>query len=54
MSSGDVNVPSGLTRVSGTDQEGVWETAGYDSAANRVDLIIESLSSGTVKVQVGS
>jgi hypothetical protein len=54
VSSGDVNLPSALARVSGTDQEGVWQTAGYDSAANRVDLIIESVSSGTVKVQAGS
>jgi Putative adhesin len=54
VSSGSVNVPDGLTRVSGTDQEGVWQTAGYESAANRVDLVIESMSSGTVKVQVGA
>jgi len=39
---------------SGTGQEGVWQTAGYDSAANRVNLVIESMSSGTVKVQVGA
>jgi Putative adhesin len=54
VSSGSVDLPAGLTRVSGTDQEGVWQTAGYESAANRVDLVIESMSSGTVKVQVGA
>lgn len=54
VSSGDVHLPDGLTRLSGTGREGVWQTAGYESAANRVDLIVESMSSGTVKVQVGS
>jgi hypothetical protein len=52
VSSGDVKLPDGLTRVSGSGDEGVWQTAGFDSAANGVDLIIESLSSGSVKVQV--
>ena len=51
-SSGDVKLPDGLTRVSGEGEEGVWQTTGYDSAAYRVNLVIESLSSGTVKVQV--
>ncbi len=52
VSSGDVELPDGLTRVSGSGEEGVWQTAGYDELANGVDLIIESLSSGSVKVQV--
>jgi len=52
ISSGDVRLPDGLTRISGESGEGVWQTPGYDSAANRVNLIIESMSSGTVKVQV--
>jgi hypothetical protein len=54
ISSGDVKLPDGLTRISGEGQEGVWETPGYSSAANLVDLVIESMSSGTVKVQVGN
>ncbi len=52
VSAGDVKLPDGLIRVSGSGDEGVWQTAGYDSAANGVDLIIDSMSSGTVKVQV--
>jgi hypothetical protein len=52
ISSGSVSLPDGLTRVSGEDQEGVWQTAGYDSAASRVNLIVESMSSGSVKVQM--
>ncbi len=43
----------GSPRISGSGKEGVWQTAGYESAANRVNLVIESMSSGTVKVQVG-
>ena len=54
VSPDDVNLPSGLTRVSGIGQESVWQTPGYDSAPNRVDLVVESMNSGTVKVQVGS
>ncbi len=53
VSSGDVKLPAGLTQVSGNGKEGVWQTPGYDDAANGVDLIIESMSSGTVKVQLG-
>lgn len=52
LSSGEVKLPNGLTRVSGSGKEGVWETPGYQTAANGVDLVIESMSSGTVKVQV--
>jgi hypothetical protein len=52
ISSGDVKLPDGLTRISGSGKEGVWETPGYESLANGVDLVIESMSSGTVKVQV--
>jgi LiaI-LiaF-like transmembrane region len=53
VSSGDVKLPDGLTRVSGEGEKGVWQTPGYDSAAFRVYLVIESMSSGTVKVEVG-
>jgi len=51
-SSGDVKLPDGLTRVSGSGDEGVWQTPDYDSTAYGVNLIVESMSSGTVKVQV--
>jgi len=52
ISSGDVKLPDGLARISGEGEEGVWQTSGYDSAAFRVYVVIESMSSGTVKVQV--
>ena len=52
VSSGDVRLPDGLTRVSGSGDEGVWQSSDYGLASSGVDLIIESLSSGTVKVQV--
>ena len=53
VSSGEVRLPDGLTPVSGTGPEGVWQTSGYESASTRVDLVIESMSSGTVTVQTG-
>jgi Toastrack DUF4097 len=52
VSSGDVSLPDGLTRVSGEGDEGVWQTPGYESASSRVNLVVESISSGSVKVQV--
>ncbi|MDX1992178.1 MAG: LiaF-related protein [bacterium] len=43
---GDVNVPSGLERISGSDTagpdtRGVWETAGYDDAEVRITIIVD-------------
>jgi hypothetical protein len=52
ISSGDVRLPDEVTRISGEGEKGVWQTSGYDSAAFRVYLVIENMSSGTVKVQV--
>jgi hypothetical protein len=52
ISSGDVKLPDGLTRISGEGNKGAWQTPGYDSATNRVSLVVESMSSGTVKVQM--
>ncbi len=52
VSSGNVKLPDGLMRMSGSGDEGVWETAGYDTAANGVSLLIETMSSGQVEVQV--
>lgn len=52
VSSGDVDLPSGLTRVAGSDgDEGTWETQGYAGAAHKVLLIIENMSSGDVDVR---
>jgi LiaI-LiaF-like transmembrane region len=51
ISSGDVKLPDGLTRVSGDGEEGVWQTPGYDSAAFKVNVVVEHMSSGTVKIQ---
>ena len=52
ISSGDVGIPDTLARVSGQGKKSVWQTSAYDSAENRVNLVIESMSSGSVKVQV--
>lgn len=52
VSSGDVDLPSGLNRVAGGDgDEGTWETEGYAAAAHKVLLIIESMSAGDVDVR---
>jgi hypothetical protein len=52
ISSGDVSLPDGLTRVSGDGEEGVWQTEGYDSAPYRVHIVIEQMSSGNVDIRV--
>lgn len=52
ISSGDVGIPDTLVRVSGQGKKGVWQTPGYDSAGKRVKLVLESMSSGSVKVQM--
>ncbi len=52
VSSGDVDLPDGLIRVSGDGDEGVWQTQGYDSAPYRVHVVIEQMSSGNVDIRV--
>jgi hypothetical protein len=52
ISSGDVDLPDGLIRISGDEEEGVWQTEGYESAPYRVHVIIERMSSGSVEVRV--
>lgn len=48
--SGSVNMPSGLTQISGHQgEEGVWESAGYASAANQIKLTLRS-GSGSVSI----
>jgi hypothetical protein len=47
---GSVNVDEGrFTRVSGDDEEGVYETAGYASAADRITINLES-GNGSISV----
>ncbi len=45
--SGSVNLPAWLQRISGRDKEGVWESASYSGAVNRVLIICEDLGSGS-------
>lgn len=48
--SGSVNFPSGLMQLSGArGDEGTWETPGYASAANKINLTIHS-GSGSVNI----
>jgi hypothetical protein len=51
VSSGDIDLPAGLVQVErGEGAEGTWETQGYSGAAQRVVLVVERMSSGSVKV----
>jgi hypothetical protein len=52
ISAGDVDLPDGLTRISGDEEEGVWETQGYDSAPYRVHVVIEQMSAGSVDIRM--
>jgi hypothetical protein len=38
--------------VSGDEEEGVWQTEGYDSAPFRVNVVIEQMSSGDVDIRM--
>ncbi len=56
VSSGDVKRPSGMVQVSEGDDEdeGIWETQGYATAAHKVTVIIENTSSGSVVIRQGN
>ena len=50
--SGSVRVPSRFERTRrGDDDEGTWETPGYDSADHKIEIVIEDLGSGSVQVR---
>lgn len=51
--SGSVNLPNSLVRTQGDsdEDEGVWETAGYASAQNKIEIILENVGSGSVNVR---
>jgi hypothetical protein len=49
-SAGNVDLPQGrFDRVSGDGRDGVWQTAGYEDASNRLDLSID-ISAGNVDI----
>lgn len=50
--SGSLRLPDGWDEVrSGGDDEGAWQTAGFDAASRRFVLMIDSLGSGSVTVR---
>lgn len=51
--SGSVNLPNSLSRIEGDpdEDEGVWETAGYASAQNIIEIILEDVGSGSINVR---
>jgi len=50
--SGSLNLPSGLEQVrDGDNDEGTWESAGYAQAAEKIDIVIVDLGSGSVSIR---
>lgn len=51
--SGSINLPGSLTRISGDpdEDEGVWESSGFSSAKNKIEIILEDVGSGSVQVR---
>ncbi len=50
-SSGSVKVPSGMVEVQrGRDDEGVWQTPGFDGAQHQIVVVVEQMSSGSIVV----
>lgn len=51
--SGSINLPNFVTRIQGDsdEDEGVWESAGYASAQNKIEIILENVGSGSVNVR---
>ena len=56
ISSGDIDLPSGMAQLTKGDDEdeGVWQTGDYDTAAHKVQVLIEHMSSGDVNIRIGS
>jgi hypothetical protein len=50
--SGSVRVPGRYERTRrGDDDEGTWETPGFDSADHKIEIIVDDLGSGDVEVR---
>jgi hypothetical protein len=39
--SGSFNIPAHVTRTGGTHKKGVWQTCGYENAANHIEVVVE-------------
>ena len=48
--SGRVNIGGGLTRVSGSDQVGTWESQGYAQAAHKMLVQVTGMGSGSLSI----
>jgi len=49
---GSVSAPARLERTrSGDGDEGTWETPGYASADHKIEIVIDDLGSGDVRVR---
>jgi len=49
--SGSLNLPRGLTQVEkGNGDEGIWETAGYANASQRILIRVQDIGSGSLNI----
>lgn len=50
--SGSLSAPGGAARLSGKSNEdkGVWESAGYSSAAHKILIVVEKMGSGSISI----
>ncbi|OFV81108.1 MAG: hypothetical protein A2W26_05310 [Acidobacteria bacterium RBG_16_64_8] len=53
VSSGSIVHPPGLVQVTqGERGEGIWETPGYSGAGNKILLVVQHMSSGSVSIKL--
>ena len=41
----------GAERVSGDDEQGVWQSAGYEQAKQKIVIILINRGSGSIRIQ---
>jgi hypothetical protein len=48
--SGSLSLPENLTRISGDQNAGTWQTSGYDLATKRIVIKILDRGSGSISI----
>lgn len=48
--SGSLNLQGGLQWISGDDGNGIWQTTGYETAQNKIEITINDRGSGSVTI----
>ena len=51
--SGSVSVSSSLVKQPGSDRDdtGIWETAGYAQAKNKINIVFTGVGSGSISIR---